>query len=168
MCWQSLGSLQQKAIDQITLGDPRKKDYNPHSRGGHPIYVSFPIQGSSGDLKQILAICICHRQVQFQKQCWFMTTRFLFETTKPEAVPCKLSSSPGLHWDNSSSIHPTSMFRKLWVAHIGRLFSPGQERKSRHKINSPDSNIKEIWEASILTTLLKWFFPRSPGYFMPI
>lgn len=25
MCWQSLGYLQQKAIDQILLGNPRKR-----------------------------------------------------------------------------------------------------------------------------------------------
>lgn len=88
VCWQSLRSLQQKATDQIFLGHPRKKDSKPLCRGGKSrIYVSSPIQGSSGDLKQILAICIYHRPVQLWKQFWFMTTRFLSETTKAGALP---------------------------------------------------------------------------------
>lgn len=66
MCWQSLGSLKQKATDQMLLGHPREKDYKPHYRGEqNHIHVSSLIQGSSEDLKQIQAIYIYHRPVQF-------------------------------------------------------------------------------------------------------
>lgn len=82
-------------------------------------YVSCLIQRTSGDLKQILAVCIDHRPAQFSKQLWFTTTRFLSETMKPEVVQCltEVAGSEslfGLHQCKSSSTHLTlGSFRKL-------------------------------------------------------
>lgn len=57
------------------------------------IYVSSPIQSSSGDPQQILAACIYHRPAQFSKQFWFTTIRFFSETMKPAALPQKWFSA---------------------------------------------------------------------------
>lgn len=55
-----------KSTIEGNLSHPRKKDYKPCYRGGQTdTYVNSLIQGSIGDLKQTLAICICHRPVQF-------------------------------------------------------------------------------------------------------